>query len=666
MDPREGSRENLIFPPSFFMDEVREGFYVSTMMKRYFAAQLKVLYVCAQICEKHGIRYFADYGTLLGAVRHGGYVPWDDDLDICMLRSDWNRFFAAADKELPKSYKVLTISRDKEYSQIIGRVVNSGAIDYSPEHMREFFGCPYVVGIDIFPLDGIYDDEDREKDRNRRARKALADLERDGSSQKNLLKVKKIYSECPSDGAKNVGLMPYFIPYGNHKFPRELFEEQVELPFENVMIKASARYNQMLSLEYGDYLKVYKAGGVHDYPVFAELEEMLREKLGHHPYRYTIDNNALLRSVKRYVMRAANMAAGVGGIGTDSTSGDVPGAKKIAAFLPCKAKWWSTMEPVWRRYFEDEEYEVYVIPIFYFDCDFEGNVGEKHDERTLFPDYVKITDCERFDFAGLHPDVIVTQVPYDGFSTVMTVHEYFYSDNLLQFTDELVYVPCFDMDAPVEAGDKASKAIAVFAEQPAVVNADRVVLGSRGLVDFYVSFLTGACGEDTRAYWQQKVVALEDYCGDRCDAAGRGVIHSVSAGCDASDLEWREFLGSHYGKKVILYHFTISFIMEGGQKAVDKIRRAMEVFRDNSDKVVAVVVPQSNLSEELRRMAPELSREYEDVIEAIKADECFIWDEEGKALSHVDKWNGYYGDAAPQVRRCVLAGIPVMIENADC
>ena len=83
----------------FFRDEVRNGFYIPTAIKQAWAAELEVLQVIDQICAKHGIEYFAEYGTLLGAVRHGGFVPWDDDLDICMMREDYNRFRAVADRK---------------------------------------------------------------------------------------------------------------------------------------------------------------------------------------------------------------------------------------------------------------------------------------------------------------------------------------------------------------------------------------------------------------------------------------------------------------------------------------------------------------------------------------------------------------------------------------
>ena len=75
------------FDNDFFNTEVREGFEISSMMKRAWAAQMEVFQVVSDICNRNGIRYFADFGTLLGAVRHKGMIPWDDDIDICMMRS---------------------------------------------------------------------------------------------------------------------------------------------------------------------------------------------------------------------------------------------------------------------------------------------------------------------------------------------------------------------------------------------------------------------------------------------------------------------------------------------------------------------------------------------------------------------------------------------------
>ena len=91
----------------FFRDEVRNGFFIPTAVKQAWAAQLQVLDVIETICRKHDITYFADWGTILGTVRHGGYVPWDDDMDICMKREDYTRFKEAAKTELPKDFRCI-------------------------------------------------------------------------------------------------------------------------------------------------------------------------------------------------------------------------------------------------------------------------------------------------------------------------------------------------------------------------------------------------------------------------------------------------------------------------------------------------------------------------------------------------------------------------------
>ena len=90
-----------IFPPNYFQGEIRDDFYTEPMMKCAWAAEIEVLEVVAEICNRHNIQYFADYGTLLGAVRHKGFIPWDDDIENSMFRSEYERFLKIAPAELP-------------------------------------------------------------------------------------------------------------------------------------------------------------------------------------------------------------------------------------------------------------------------------------------------------------------------------------------------------------------------------------------------------------------------------------------------------------------------------------------------------------------------------------------------------------------------------------
>lgn len=117
------------------------------------------------ICRKHDITYFADWGTMLGTVRHGGYVPWDDDMDICMKRADYTRFKEAAKTELPKNFRIHDYEHQEDHWLFLSRVANSVHINFEPEHMKQFHNFPYIAGIDIFVLDYLYKDEQQEKQR---------------------------------------------------------------------------------------------------------------------------------------------------------------------------------------------------------------------------------------------------------------------------------------------------------------------------------------------------------------------------------------------------------------------------------------------------------------------------------------------------------------------
>ncbi len=88
----------------FFEGEERNGYYIESVMKRAWAAQMEMLDDIRIVCEKHDIKWFVDWGTLLGTIRHGGFVPWDDDVDISMLRPDLNKFLEVAEQELGGSF----------------------------------------------------------------------------------------------------------------------------------------------------------------------------------------------------------------------------------------------------------------------------------------------------------------------------------------------------------------------------------------------------------------------------------------------------------------------------------------------------------------------------------------------------------------------------------
>ena len=333
------------FPFSYFEEEVREGFYIPTMMKRYWAGQIKVLLEIDKVCRKHGIKWFAIYGTLLGAVRHGGYIPWDDDFDICMFRKDYELFCMVAPDELPDKYSVNNLRINGYGRNLIGRVLNNSnliAVDCNEDHMRKFYECPYTLGIDIFPMDNIYDDDEKEMNRVKRLNNISIAIElirkeepsthrsdaeelldylldvieeenhvtidrKKGTEYSLLLLTEQIYRENDNDKTKDVAMMHLWAGFGINRFPRELFEQRISLPFENIRINVPGRYDEVLRLAYGDYMIIHREGGVHDYPVYEGEEKLYQESEGHNLCRYTFDKEEfLLENDKKSIKRDTN------------------------------------------------------------------------------------------------------------------------------------------------------------------------------------------------------------------------------------------------------------------------------------------------------------------------------------------------------------------------
>lgn len=313
------------FSHEFFDDEVREGFYVSGLMKRLWGANMEVLRDVAKVCEKHHIRWFADYGTLLGAVRHGGNVPWDDDLDICMLRDDYNRFLEVAEKELPEHYVVENCYHNLD--DLLTRINASGHPSFEDDMLEKYHQSFLVGGIDIFPLDYMpptkeeqdalqvlvkaifsfrpfLEDADLDLDAVEDILQQLETLSGKKFDRKDSL-LKQIYQAIEGvcqiygpEGADTVMLAPIWACQGGKTYPLSCFQNAVKMKFEGMDIWVTAEYDTMLKIEYGDYMKIVKGGASHDYPCFTDQIEYVKRDVSEFPFEYQFDE-ADLAEVKR-------------------------------------------------------------------------------------------------------------------------------------------------------------------------------------------------------------------------------------------------------------------------------------------------------------------------------------------------------------------------------
>jgi len=144
----------LDVPASFFEEEVRCDFTVSRQMKEIWAVELDLLEELRRVCSKHGLRFAAEGGTLLGAVRHKGFIPWDDDIDILMPRKDYDRLCELAPSEFNHPY-FLANFHSNGFAYGNSKLMNLETTGYE-NPMSKAHG----LFIDIFPYDNIPDNED--------------------------------------------------------------------------------------------------------------------------------------------------------------------------------------------------------------------------------------------------------------------------------------------------------------------------------------------------------------------------------------------------------------------------------------------------------------------------------------------------------------------------
>ncbi len=140
-----------VIPVDFLKPEVRCDFLVDTDRKKIWAVCLDMLIKFDAICKKHNLKYYVIAGTLLGTIRHKGFIPWDDDIDVGMMREDYDRFNQIAREELSHPYFWQTHNTDKGSLYSYNKIRNSNTSAISKTF--RFAGFNQGIWLTIFPLD---------------------------------------------------------------------------------------------------------------------------------------------------------------------------------------------------------------------------------------------------------------------------------------------------------------------------------------------------------------------------------------------------------------------------------------------------------------------------------------------------------------------------------
>lgn len=249
-------------------------------LKEMQQVYLELLKEFDTICQEYNLRYDLAGGSLLGAVRHGGFIPWDDDIDVCMPRPDYQRLLelkAQGSLKLPSGRDVIS-HRDQSMARHFGRYVRHDVRRLSD--MAEENDCPYI-GMDIFPIDGLPKGKLAFKWQCFQIRQLrrflLTSVEKRGTSRRGALaaKIKDLYrpllkaigpyriaacldrvcSRVPFEKAEYVGAVSGM--YGTReRWLKAQMLPQKRMKFEDTEASVFANYDVYLSNLFGDYMRL--------------------------------------------------------------------------------------------------------------------------------------------------------------------------------------------------------------------------------------------------------------------------------------------------------------------------------------------------------------------------------------------------------------------------
>lgn len=266
--------------------EIICGYKVTTKAKKVWQTELNLLEEFSRVCKKHHIKWFLIGGSLLGAIRHNGFIPWDDDIDIGMFREDYNKLLKIANKEFKKPFFFQTPYTDHIYrGHAHLRMDGTTAIlpiDIGKNHHQGIF-------IDIFPFDEYpdtkhkwnkhfyhirelqclfedyfndYFNNDKVKKEHTRARVIVRLL-----GFKRLYRhYEKICSKFNGRSSGNVGNLSFI--YGARVQPRDLLKKLTTHKFEYLTVPIPVEYDKLLKNMYGDYMKPVKSPTTHGEVIF--------------------------------------------------------------------------------------------------------------------------------------------------------------------------------------------------------------------------------------------------------------------------------------------------------------------------------------------------------------------------------------------------------------
>jgi len=278
-----------ILPESFFKEEERCGFFITEKRKKIWAVLLDMLIKFDDVCKKNGLTYYLIDGSLLGAIRHKGFIPWDDDIDVTMPREDYNKL-QTLKNEFSHPYFLQTPYTDPGYFYSFVKVRNSNTTGLNEAF--KYQGFNQGLFLDVFPLDDVVDVENGEAVYNvirelcirnsafmRLSNPNYGGVELDNLRNRasdNPLKayedICSLASQFNRKGGRYVSHWALTLyPYSKIVWCKDDFDKVIYCEFEGRQFPVPIGFDRTLRVTYGDYFQfppLEKRGVQHDNVLF--------------------------------------------------------------------------------------------------------------------------------------------------------------------------------------------------------------------------------------------------------------------------------------------------------------------------------------------------------------------------------------------------------------
>ena len=282
-------------PDGFLEEEVRCDYTVTKDIKEVWAIEIDLLMQLDEVCKKHNLKYYITDGTMLGTVRHKGFIPWDDDIDVTMFRDDYEKLLKVAETEFKYPYFLQTEYSDPGCLRGHAQLRNSATTGILKTEEGKF-KFNQGLFLDVFVMDNVIDDkklyEQQKKDAEKYRKRAVkyarwstryykqntwqskvkgilypvvnAFLRKTKLEEKNFRKFEEVCKRYNNMETKYVTTLEFSFDIERWgKRLKSYFDKVEYMPFEFIKLPISVDYDEMLRNDYGDYMVFKKGASAH-------------------------------------------------------------------------------------------------------------------------------------------------------------------------------------------------------------------------------------------------------------------------------------------------------------------------------------------------------------------------------------------------------------------